>query len=99
MFSPLMVPTIWRCGEDMGRMAMRTAGMFVLHVEPETAVMPVRLSIALTGTVSDHLGVLHVTPQCMTLDELEGYINGLQDELDVVRAEARRTFATTTGHA
>ena len=33
------------------------------------------------------------------LDELESCINGLQDELDVLRAEARRTFTTTTGYA
>jgi len=35
----------------------------------------------------------------MTLDELEGCINALQDELDVIRAEARRAFASGTGHA
>jgi hypothetical protein len=35
----------------------------------------------------------------MTLDELEGYINALQDELDVLRAEARRTFTGGTGYA
>ena len=28
---------------------MRTAGMFVLNVEPETTAMPTRVSIALTG--------------------------------------------------
>ena len=28
----------------------------------------------------------------MTLDELEGAINALQDELDVLRADARRAF-------
>lgn len=78
---------------------MRTAGMFVLHVEPETPAMPVRISLAVTGTVSDQQGILHITPQCMTLDELESYINALQDELDMVRVEARRTFTSTTGHA
>jgi hypothetical protein len=35
----------------------------------------------------------------MTLDEFEGCINALQDELDVIRAEARRAFASSTGHA
>jgi hypothetical protein len=41
----------------------------------------------------------------MTLDELESCINALQVEhalqveLDVLRAEARRTFTTSTGHA
>ena len=34
----------------------------------------------------------------MTLDELESCINGIQDEWDVLRAEARRTFITSTGY-
>ena len=78
---------------------MRTAGMFVLNVEPETAAMPKRVSIALTGAVPDHHGVLHVAPNCMSLDELEGYINALQEELDVIRGEARRIFIASVGHA
>jgi hypothetical protein len=41
---------------------MRTAGMFVLHVEPETTAMPRRVSIGLTGAPPVHQGVLHVTP-------------------------------------
>jgi hypothetical protein len=78
---------------------MRTAGVFVLHVEPETPTMPARVSLALSGAVPDHQGVLHVTRACMTLDELEGCINALEDELEVARAEARRLFAVNTGHA
>jgi hypothetical protein len=35
----------------------------------------------------------------MTLDELEGCINALQDELDVIRGEARRIFIASLGHA
>jgi hypothetical protein len=57
------------------------------------------LSIALTGAEPDHQGVLHVTPNCMSLDELEGCINALQDELDVIRGEARRIFIASVGHA
>jgi hypothetical protein len=77
---------------------MRTAGVFILW-NPETASAPTRVAIGLAGAVPDHRGVLHVTRQCMTLDELEGCINALQDELDLIRAEARRTFASSTGHA
>ena len=35
----------------------------------------------------------------MSLDELDGYINALQDDLDVIQVQARRVFATTMGHA
>jgi hypothetical protein len=51
------------------------------------------------GAPLDEQGVMHVSPECVTLDELEGQLNGLQDELDVLRAEARRAFAQTAGHA
>jgi hypothetical protein len=34
----------------------------------------------------------------VTLDELEGQINGLQDELDLLRAEARRVVMDNAGH-
>ena len=78
---------------------MRPAGAFTLSVEPATEAMPARVSIALTGATPGARGVLHVTPDCLTLDELESWINGLQDELDVLRAEARRIFTSHTGHA
>ena len=35
----------------------------------------------------------------MTQDDLESCINGLQDELDVLRAEAQRTFTSSAGYA
>jgi hypothetical protein len=35
----------------------------------------------------------------MTLDELESCINGLQDELNLIRAEARRVLFSSMGHA
>jgi len=53
----------------------------------------------LTAAAPDARGILHLTPDCMTLDELESCINALQDELDVLRAEARRTFDSTASHA
>jgi hypothetical protein len=34
--------------------SMRTAGVFILNIEPETASSPTRLSIALSGAVPDH---------------------------------------------
>jgi hypothetical protein len=78
---------------------MHTAGVFTLYVELATEALPARVSIALTGAVPDARGILHMTPDCMTLDELESCINGLQDELDVLRAKARRAFTSGTGYA
>jgi hypothetical protein len=78
---------------------MRLTGAFALHVQPETDAHPPRVSIVLTtGAVANERGLVHITPDCMTLDELEGCINALQDELDVLRADARRAFMVTAGH-
>jgi hypothetical protein len=33
-----------------------------------------------------------MTPECMSLDVLEGCLNALQDELDMVRADACKAF-------
>ena len=78
---------------------MRIEGKFILNTEAATSTHPARVSIVLTGAVPDERGLLHVIPDCMSLDELEGCINQLQDELDVLRAEAWRTFVSSTGHA
>ena len=78
---------------------MRPAGAFTLSVEPATEVLPTRVSITLTGAAPDAQGVLHLTPNCMTLDALESCSNGLQDELGVLRAEARRVVTSSIGHA
>jgi hypothetical protein len=75
---------------------MRPLSAFSLHVEPTSESRPACVSIAVSSSTRDHLGVLRLTPDCMTLDELEGCINALQDELDVLRAEARRTFTGGT---
>ncbi len=72
---------------------MRTVSTFELHIEPETETRPLRVSICLAGAVPDDRGVLHLSPHCMRLDDLEGCINALQDELDLLRVEARRAFS------
>lgn len=78
---------------------MRQISTIALHVQPGIPRSPARVSIALTGGAPDEHGVLHLTADCLTLDELEGQINGLQDELDLLRAEARRVFTRESGHA
>ena len=78
---------------------MRTVGAFELHIEQETETQPLRVSVCLSGATPDDMGVLYISPDCMRLDDLEGCINALQDELDLLRAQARRVFTTGAGHA
>jgi hypothetical protein len=78
---------------------MRASGAFELIVQPETDTHPAKVSIALRGAVPDEHGVIHMTPDCMSLDVLEGCISALQDELDIMRTEARLTFTRRAGRA
>lgn len=75
---------------------MKDAGAFELHVEPETAAHPLKVSMWLS--TADR-GMVRLSPDCMSLDELEGVINRLQDELDTLRVRARVAFASAIGHA
>jgi hypothetical protein len=43
--------------------------------------------------------MVRLSPDCVSLDDLEGVINRRQDELDTLRVRARLTFASATGHA
>ena len=78
---------------------MRTLGTLTLQIEPATATMPPRVAIIVPGATMDERGNVRLTPDCMTLDEIEGAINALQDALDLLRADARRAFDLTAGHA
>ena len=74
-------------------------GAFTLTVEASQGALPPRVSITLVGMPVDEEGVIHLTPTCATLDELESCINALQDELDLMRAAGRQAFAGGAGHA
>ena len=78
---------------------MRQIGTFALQIEPATTVTPTRVSIVVSGAPQNEQAVIHLSPDCVTLDEFEGQINGLQDELDLLRTEARRVFMDNAGHA
>jgi hypothetical protein len=78
---------------------MREIGTFALQIRPATTANPPRVTVVVSGAPLDEQGGMRVSPECLTLDELEGQLNGLQDELDVLRAEARRAFAEAAGHA
>ena len=73
---------------------MHPLSTFALEIQRGEDHEPSRVSVVLSTA-----GVLRLTPQCMTLDELEGAIHALHDELDVLRADARRAFTVSAGHA
>jgi len=78
---------------------MRQIGTFALQVEPATTARPARVAIVVSGGAPSEQAVLHLSQDCGTLDELESQIDVLQDELDLLRAEARRALTGTAGHA
>jgi len=65
---------------------MRALSTFGLEIQRDKDHDPLRVSVVLATAAPDVDGVLRLTPQCMTLDDLEGAINAMQDELDVLRA-------------
>ena len=69
-----------------------------LHIESETETRPKRVSITLP-VQPDEWGLLRLTAGCTTLDELEGCINALQDELDVLWAGAGKDSRAGAGDA
>ena len=71
---------------------MHDTGTFELHVRPGDTAAPARVTIALQRHAEGEGGRLLVTPECATLDEIEGQINALQDDLDELRMRARRIF-------
>ena len=78
---------------------MRTLSTFALEIQRSEDHEPSRVAVVLSTAAPDADGVLRLTPRCMTLDDLEGAINALQDELDVLRADARRAFTVSAEHA
>ena len=71
---------------------MHIFGALELDIRPGTANNPAGVKIALLRYTRGEDGRLFVTPECSSLEEIEGQINSLQDELDEIRERARRTF-------
>src|SRR3712207_5438887 len=69
---------------------MNRISAFELHIHPGDALAPARVSVAVQRYVIDPSGRVLITPECSSLDELEGQINTLQDELDELRERARQ---------
>jgi hypothetical protein len=71
---------------------MHMLGTFALYIQPGDPLTPARVKVIVQGHASDPHGRVFITPECFSLDELEGYINALQDDLDQLRERARRAF-------
>ena len=71
---------------------MHGVEVFGLSVRLGEADIPALASITLQKEIRDDSGRFRLTKECASLDEIEGQINALQDELDQLRAQARRVF-------
>ncbi len=71
---------------------MQALSTFALYIRPGDPLMPARVRIMVQGYTSDEDSRVLITPECTSLDELEGQINALQDDLDQLRARAKRVF-------
>jgi hypothetical protein len=72
---------------------MHIPGTFALYIQPGDPLNPARVKIMIQGHVTDTQNRVFVTPDCLSFDELESHINGLQDDLDQLRVRARRAFS------
>jgi len=50
-------------------------------------------TIVLKNWMTDSDGMIHITPDCFGMSELDFEITRLNDELDVIRAQAAKEFA------
>ena len=65
---------------------------FELDIRPGTTDLPAAVRLVLLRYTRGEDGRLFITPECSSFEEIEGQINSLQDELDVLRTRARRAF-------
>ena len=71
---------------------MQALSTFALYIRPGDPLTPARVRVMIQRHTQDEAGRLFITPECVSLDELEGQINALQDDLDALRARAKRVF-------
>jgi len=71
---------------------VHTPGTFALYIQPGDPHTPARVRVMIQGRVTDDDARVFITPECTSLDELEGQINALQDDLDQLRTRAKRAF-------
>jgi hypothetical protein len=75
---------------------MHTPGAFALYIQPGDPLTPARVRIMIQGHGTNDDERVFITPECTSLDELEGQINALQDALDQLRERAKRAFQQKT---
>jgi hypothetical protein len=76
---------------------MNRIGIFELHIQPGDAVSAARVAVGVQRYMSDAFGRVVITSEAISLEEIEGQINALQDDLDQLRERARRVFSTDRG--
>ena len=69
----------------------RTSG-FELELIPGDQSSRARVRIVLRKATHGPEGQVFITPDCPSADEIEGYINAMQAELDALRTQAQRAF-------
>jgi hypothetical protein len=75
---------------------MHTPGAFALYIQPDDPLTPARVRIMIQGHGAGDDERVFITPECTSLDEFEGQINALQDDLDQLRERAKRAFRRGT---
>jgi hypothetical protein len=53
---------------------------------------PAKLRVVLRKATHGPEGQVFITPDCTSVDEIEGFINAIQSELDDLRNQAHRVF-------
>src|SRR4051812_30587447 len=76
---------------------MREVGKLTLQIQPPTTTTPARVCIIAAGALPDDQGAIHLSAECLTLEEVERQINALQDELDALHTEARPVLSQQAG--
>jgi hypothetical protein len=71
---------------------VRGVEVFGLSLRLGESDMPAVAFITLQREIRDDSGRLRLSVECASMQELEGQINLLQDELDQIRMQARRVF-------
>jgi hypothetical protein len=70
---------------------IRTGG-FELDVSLGNEFVPASVRVVLRNVVRGPEGQVFITPECTSLDDVEGYINAIQADLDDMRNQAHRVF-------